>query len=133
MSSPVAYDLDGDGLDEVLLSVNSFNCRHPNYQKAVHSLALYDPETGMNKDFYRLRYAKNVATTPWLGDMDSDGMLDIVFVESANTDDFYHFRGITLRRLSTDIPWHGNPSWGAYMGSQGDGVYRSSKRQLLTK
>lgn len=123
-SSPVAVDLTGDGVEEVILSVD--------YQ-VVDSIGV--------KSFYTTLYAidftqkeaialveglpgHNVSSTPWIGDMENDGFLDIVYCHGTNAKKTYTFDGLRVNRLKTTIPITKPIKWGAYMGSHYDGVYR---------
>ncbi len=123
-SSPVVVDLTGDGVEEVLLSVD--------YQ-VVDAIG--------RKEFYTTLYAidfvgkealpiteglpgHNVSSTPWIGDMDNDGFLDIVYCHGTNSKKTYTFDGLRVTRLKTTFSIKKPIKWGAYMGSGYDGVYR---------
>lgn len=123
-SSPVAVDLTGDGIDEVVLSVG--------YQ-VLDSLS--------RMSFYSTLYAieftqhnavpmldglpgHNEASTPWLGDLDDDGLLDIVYCHGINKYQTYTFDGLRINCLRTTVPISKPTKWGAYMGSDYNGVYK---------
>lgn len=123
-SSPVAADLNEDGIDEAILNVD--------YQ-ILDSLG--------RKSFYNILYAfdfpnkeavplingepgHNVSVTPWIGDLDSDGFLDIVYSHGTNKYQTYTFDGLKVNCLKTKIPISKPIKWGSYMGSNCDGVYR---------
>jgi hypothetical protein len=123
-SSPVAVDLTEDGIEEIIMSVD--------YQ-IIDSIGI--------KDFYSTLYAieftqkevlpivdglpgHNVSSTPWLGDMDKDGLLDIVYCHGTNSKKTYTFDGLRVTRLKTTFPIKRPIKWGSYMGSAYDGVYR---------
>jgi outer membrane protein assembly factor BamB len=123
-SSPIVADLTGDGIEEVILSVD--------YQK-VDAIS--------RKTFFTTLYAidfvgkeamplveglpgHNVSSTPWLGDMDNDGFLDIVYCHGTNEKKTYTFDGLRVTRLKTTFPIKKPIKWGSYMGSFYDGVYR---------
>ncbi len=123
-SSPIVVDLIGDGIDEVILSVD--------YQ-VMDALSM--------KTFYSTLYAidfvekealpivdgapgHNVSSTPWAGDMDNDGFLDIVYCHGTNAKKTYTFDGLRVTRLKTTFPIKKPIKWGAYMGSFYDGVFR---------
>ncbi len=123
-SSPVVVDLTGDGVEEVILSID--------YQ-VLDSIG--------RKSFYTTLYAidftenqalpiieglpgHNVSSTPWVGDMDNDGFLDIVYCHGTNSKKTYTFDGLRITRLKTTFPIPKPIKWGSYMGSYYDGVYR---------
>jgi hypothetical protein len=123
-SSPVVVDLTEDGVEEVLLSVD--------YQ-------VFDA-IGI-KNFYSTLYAidfvgkealpitqglpgHNVSSTPWIGDMDNDGFLDIVYCHGTNSKKTYTFDGLRVTRMKTKFPIKKPVKWGAYMGSYYNGVYK---------
>ncbi len=101
-ADPLAFDADGDGRHEVLLSLNSYNCERPVYPDALHYLLTLDPNNGREEELYPPGAYKNVASTPWLGDMDGDGKLDIVMVQQYLTPEFMTQRGLRVQRLSPD-------------------------------
>lgn len=124
-SSPIVADLTGDGIDEAILSVD--------YQ-VIDAIS--------RKTFYSTLYAidfvgkealplveglpgHNVSSTPWLGDMDNDGFLDIVYCHGTNARQTYTFDGLRITRLKTTFPIKKPVKWGAYMGSSYDGVFRN--------
>ena len=47
---------------------------------------------------------KNISSTPWLGDLDNDGSLDMVYCLQANSNDIYSYYGIRLIRMDLGIP-----------------------------
>lgn len=123
-SSPVVTDLNDDGIDEVILSVD--------YQ-VLDSL--------MQKEFFTTLFAidftqgeafqlidglpgHNVSSTPWIGDMNGNGFLDIVYCHGTNSYHTYTFDGLRINCLQTTIPISKPVKWGSYMGSNYDGIYR---------
>ncbi len=131
-SSPVAYDLNKDGIDEAILSYHDFNC----YRDST-DLSNLDIETFLVAINFsdnsvipidRKKRFKNVFATPWIGDLDNDGYLDIVnsqcYSPNAN---LLSFLGMNVRRISTNIRMNKKPAWGGYMGVNGDGVFPMEK------
>ncbi len=123
-SSPVVADITGDGIEEVILSVD--------YQKE---------DSLFRKTFFTTLYAidftenqvaaltdglpgHNVSSTPWIGDIDGDGLLDIIYCHGTNAYHTYTFDGLRVNCLKTTIPIKTPVKWGAYMGSNYDGVFR---------
>ncbi|MDX2284861.1 MAG: PQQ-binding-like beta-propeller repeat protein [Bacteroidia bacterium] len=122
-STPLAADLDGDGLDEALVSVNEYVCGARTPQSA-HRLLAYSFREGSPRDLIPPLPGKNVSSTPWLGDLDGDGRLNLVYCVQANTTRLHEFFGLRLAQQPLETPAQPPPAWGAYMGSRGDGVYR---------
>lgn len=122
-STPVVIDIDGDGWDEAILSVNA-EVYDSNENRSLSTIIflnsfrdneliqLGEPDTG-----------SNISSTPWIGDVDNDGLLDIVYCHETNPDKSYTFDGMQVNRLSTDIPIKAKIKWGSYMGSNYDGIF----------
>ena len=81
MVSPIAFDIDNNGFDEVLLHTN-FPEIDPNVEKTkyVNILLLYDVKNKITQRFGPVFEGSKQASTPWLGDLDNDGILDIVML-----------------------------------------------------
>ena len=126
-SSPVVYDINRDGRDEAIISINEYDCSL--------GFAGRSPSTMLNKliaiDFASDRLQtidqqpgfKNIFSTPWLGDMDDDGYLDIVHCQYFHYRDLMTFNGMRIKRITTPIRMKDDPQWGAYMGTKGDGAF----------
>ncbi|MDH3650379.1 MAG: PQQ-like beta-propeller repeat protein [Saprospiraceae bacterium] len=121
--SPVVFDFDQDGQDETLLPVNDFNCLGIHVTDILHRMMVFDLEENQRLQFGETSKMKNVSSTPWLGDMDNDGKLDLVFTLQTNTSVILEFHGMALFRSATSIDISGEPAWGAYLGSQYDGIF----------
>lgn len=131
-SSPVAYDLNGDGREEVILSINEFDCSSgyidQKTNKIENRLILIDFKSGTVNEIEHLANFKNIFSTPWIGDLDQDGYLDIVHCQYYNpTSDPLLFLGMRIKRISTNIRIDRPPAWGAYMGSAGNGIFTSNQ------
>ncbi|MGK2864161.1 MAG: hypothetical protein ACSLE0_19675, partial [Chitinophagaceae bacterium] len=84
-SSPVVYDLNDDGRDEVIISINNFDCSL--------GYSLKSPKVIENKliaiDFAKksidtidqAKGFKNIFSTPWIGDIVNDGYLDLIYCQ----------------------------------------------------
>ena len=121
--SPVVFDFNNDGLDEALLSVNDFNCKGIFVTDIEHRMVLFDLLGHHQWSFGLTNKMKNVSSTPWIGDTDGDDLLDIIFSLQTNTSVILDFHGMAVFRTSTTIPMNNSPNWGAYMGSNYDGVF----------
>ncbi|HTF16534.1 MAG TPA: FG-GAP-like repeat-containing protein [Chryseolinea sp.] len=127
-SSPVVYDLNDDGVDEVLISVNEFDCSlgfaGKNPTTMENKLVSIDFKSGAVEVVDQLQGFKNIFSTPWIGDLDSDGYLDIVECQYYQRGMLLSFLGMRVKRIDTDIPMKKPVEWGAYMGTDGNGWYR---------
>jgi outer membrane protein assembly factor BamB len=122
-STPVVADLNGDDVDDGLLVIN-YQVIDNLYRKWFYNMLIGIDfvnneiiELGINQAGY------NNASTPWIGDLDSDGMLDIIFCHETNPRHTNTFDGIQVNRIATSIPIRRPVKWGAYMGSNYDGVF----------
>ncbi len=131
-SSAVAYDLNYDGRSEALLSINEFDCSagfSGDVQKITNKLIAIDFASDQWYVIDERPGFKNIFTTPWIGDIDNNGYLDIVYCQ------YYHrppyitsFLGMDVRRISTDIRIRDKVIWGAYLGSKGNGIFDFEER-----
>ncbi|TAE60393.1 MAG: hypothetical protein EAZ89_01565 [Bacteroidetes bacterium] len=131
--SPVAVDLDQDGLDEVLMSVNEYRCDGIFVTDSEHYIGLFQPKDGSLSAFIPRQSSKNLSSTPWIGDMDRDGYLDIVYVLQANTARIIDFAGMAVLRQEFRHRVSTPPSWGGYMGNKGDGTFRGSPAEATLR
>lgn len=107
-SSPVVFDLDGDGLDEVLLVNNlAFEI---NKHDVDCQLDLFGGGPGKPLLMSR-RFNGYSAATPWVGDLEGDGVLDLIFV---NLDQ--------VRRIELGAAPATAVRWGEYRGADQRGV-----------
>ncbi len=123
-SSPVVADVNGDGRDEAILSINYQVLDSLNRKTFYNTLMVI--EFGANEVMQLIDGLEghNVSSTPWIGDLDNDKMLDIIFCHSNNKNKTYVFDGMQVNCLKTTIPITKPIRWGAYMGSDGDGVFK---------
>jgi hypothetical protein len=122
-STPVVIDLDGDGWDEVILSVNA-EVYDSNENRSLSTILFIN--NFRDNELIQLaepNIGSNISSTPWIGDMDNDGLLDIIYCHETNPDKSYTFDGMQVNRLSTGIPIKSKIKWGSYMGSNYDGIF----------
>ncbi|MBS0000764.1 MAG: PQQ-binding-like beta-propeller repeat protein [Cyclobacteriaceae bacterium] len=122
-STPVIADLNLDGTDDALLVVN-YQVIDDLYRKWFYNMLVGIDfvkneiiELGINQPGY------NNASTPWIGDLDNDGKIDIIYCHGTNSRHTNTFDGIQVNRIVTSIPIRRTIRWGAYMGSNYDGVF----------
>lgn len=129
-ASPVAVDIDGDGIDEIILSVN-LEAVLPLARKRFYTmLVAIDFSTREILQFGDPRPGTNLASTPWLGDLDEDGMLDVIVCHTPDSLHTYVFNGLEINRIGTEIGISGEPTWGSYMGSRYTGVFPGVKSSV---
>jgi len=127
-SSPVVYDLNNDGIDEAIISINEFEC-----DRGYADYSDLDVENKLVAIDFNSRTAnridgavdfKNIFSTPWIGDLNQDGYLDIIHCQYYSPNgNLLSFLGMQIKRISTNITIREAPLWGGYMGSQGNGVF----------
>jgi hypothetical protein len=126
-SSPVAYDINRDGFDEAIISINEFDCSQGFTGKAPvtieNKLIAIDFQQHSFQVIDHMSGFKNIFSTPWIGDLDSDGYLDIVHCQYYHRADLLSFLGMRIKRIDTPIRVRNPPLWGAFRGSRGDGVF----------
>ncbi len=120
--SPVAYDVNGDGIDEGIFHVNHY------LQGVVkNDLSLFDFANHSVEAFGHNWNGANIGSTPLLVDLDDDQLLDIVVSHENNPVDLFSLdykTGITIHVLQTGIPISDPIKWGAYMGTGFDGIFK---------
>lgn len=123
-STGVVADLTGDGRDEVLMSVN-YQIVDELFQKTFQNmLVVIDFSTNEVIQIDNIFDGNNISSTPWIGDLDGNGKIDIIYCHATNTRHTYTFDGMQINRLDTEVPIYTPVKWGAYMGSNYDGVFR---------
>lgn len=126
MSSPVAVDLNNDGRDEALLPMNYqvFDTIRRKY--FYNDLAVLEFDKKKTTTLNLKSDGHNLSSTPWVGDLDNNGFLDIVYVHGINIKQTYTFDGLQVNRIDTEIPVSKKIKWGGYMGSDHNGVYNKN-------
>jgi len=132
-SSPVVYDLNKDGRDEAIISVNEFDCAQGFTGNAPmdieNKLLAIDFQKRSFQIIDQMRGFKNIFSTPWIGDLDGDGYLDIIHCQYFHNTVLTAFLGMRIKRIDTPIRIKNPPVWGAYMGSQGDGLFQPVQKR----
>ena len=124
--SPIAFDSNLDGKDEVLISVINNNG-----QWFESELILIDFINNSQESLLGPIAGGNVACTPQITDIDNNGLLDLIFSirgDSLNPfgDGTFYENGINTMRISTNytLP-ESEVGWGSYMGTNFDGQYNN--------
>jgi outer membrane protein assembly factor BamB len=128
-SSPVVYDLNDDGRDEALISINNFDCSLGYASKSPrvmeNKLIAIDFAKKSKETIDQSKGFKNIFSTPWIGDIDNDGYLDIIYCQYFHYSDLVSFLGMRIKRIDTPVSIKKPVLWGAFLGSRGDGVFEA--------
>ncbi len=133
-SSPVVYDLNNDGRDEAIISINNFDCslgyasRSPTLME--NKLIAIDFVSKSVNTIDQAQRFKNIFSTPWIGDLDNDGYLDIIYCQYFHHNDLLSFLGMRIKRIDTSVKIKKKVIWGAYLGSNGDGIFTLKSPKL---
>lgn len=106
--SPIAVDLDQDGRDEVLLVTST-----PDALGWTSEVVRIAPERGTWESIGSVHGM--VVAAPWAGDLDGDGTTELIVAAS----DWAEPPSWTLTAWSLGPT--AAPTWGAYLGTSGDG------------
>lgn len=118
-ATAVAADTDSDGKDEVITSINWAN--PPSFGHQLLHIDFDDNNTVI--PLTNILPGTNLASTPWLGDLNNDNLLDIVYTHNVVSSEFAPHNGYKVRRLSTNFPASDTIAYGSYMGTNYDGKY----------
>ena len=118
-ASSSAVDLDLNGRDEVLVSLNNHN--GTNFS---HQLLSIDFQNGIIDTMFNEQAGVNLACTPMIEDIDGNGFLDFVFAFRADSVNPMGANGFYVNCIegANTIPGVG-VAWGNYMGTNKDGHY----------
>ncbi len=122
-STPIIADITQDGFDDALYSINVFDESFP-LKEYFNVLVLYNFKEGSLHQFTRAKLGVNLSITPWAGDLDDDGRLDIIYCYHTESRDIFKMTGLTVNLIKTKIKITSTVKWGAYMGSDYTGVYK---------
>jgi outer membrane protein assembly factor BamB len=127
-SSPVVADWNDDGVDEVLLSVDYevVEGREKVFNTTIFTI---DFTTRKVQQITEGLPGHNLSSTPWIGDLNHDGYLEVIFCNSTDKHNQLSesFDGMQVHCISTAVPANNGLKWGSYMGSNYDGVYKTGQ------
>jgi hypothetical protein len=114
-----AVDLNNDGRDEVLFSVTYVEDGY--FKTRIES---YDPVNNTLTTLDNAKTGVNLGSTPYVGDIDQDGLLDLIYSVKKDSIDPVGWKGIYVyhHELNSIVPNSG-VAWGSYMGTAYDGEY----------
>jgi hypothetical protein len=118
--SSTAFDANGDGRDEVLISVNDISSYFTN------QLKLIDFQNDTLIDITNSQPGVNLACTPLIDDLDQDGKIEFIYTSKKDSLNPSAWKGFNIYRYNTDydVPLRGI-AWGAYMGTHFTGHYNN--------
>jgi hypothetical protein len=118
--SSSAFDANGDGRDEVLISINNIT----NYFS--HQLKLIDFQNDTIVDITLNQAGVNLACSPLIDDLDQDGMVEFIYTSKKDSLNPSAWEGFNIFRLNTTFQYPKRGiAWGAYMGTNFDGNYHN--------
>ena len=127
-ASAVAADFNGDGFDDVL--VNQAEMRRKQFEKSYYSyLLVFDFKNNKKYGLGDTLQATNLASTPWVGDLDNDKKIDIIYNAVKYHDIVFDLQkplGLVTGRLKTNIEIKKSITWGAFMGSDYSNVFKGA-------
>jgi len=113
-ASPVAVDSDEDGFDEVIFMTNSQAAGNFLFFHQIHNIDFNDNETTL----YDIEIGgANINATPWIGNLDNDGQMDMVYTFQRDSTSFVNENGTSVRKYDLDFSDDGDISWGGYLGT----------------
>ncbi|MFN6039194.1 MAG: T9SS type A sorting domain-containing protein [Bacteroidota bacterium] len=116
-----AVDLNGDGRDEALISINN------NQGSFKHQIKSIDFQSNTVTNLTGNEAGCNIGSTPLITDLDNDQQLDIVYAYRADSLNPMGNKGMFVKRINTGsiYPAH-QIAWGSYMGTQNNGEYTTN-------
>lgn len=123
-ATALSYDLNNDGVSEFIYSVNDFNCTGIHLANIKHRLMVFDFANQSKKIIAPEITAKNISSTPWIGDLDGDKDLEMIYCIQANFSQIYSYFGIQISKMQLDSEVNNHPSWTSYMGAEGNGHFQ---------
>jgi hypothetical protein len=114
-----AIDLNNDGRDEAIVSVN--------YMQGgswKHRLEVFDFVANTINPLTPYQSGVNIGSTPLFTNLDNDAALDLVYVVKKDSLNPMGWKGIYLNRVElTSVFPNAGLAWGSYLGTMNNGVY----------
>jgi hypothetical protein len=110
ISSPLVHDIDGNGQAEAIMSFSA------GYAFGDCGVAYHRVGQPVELAFI-VPMSLNIGSSPLLDDLDNDGLLDLITVHYTDTSNYL------VTRWSTSFSSDPSPHWGAYHGSDFNGIY----------
>lgn len=118
-ASANAIDMNNDGRDEAVISLNYFENGH-----FKHRLQQIDFQNNTIQQINTTKAGVNLGATPLITDLDNDNLLDIVYLVKKDSLNPVGWKGVyaTRHETSSIIP-NAGIAWGSYLGTKNDGIY----------
>jgi len=123
-ATPVAADFTNSGYDDALISVNIGYEQFDGSYHYRHILVVHDFQTNLQYILDELQPGANLASTPWVGDLDGNGKLDIIYSVLGDSENIFTMNGFKMHRLRSHMNLSKNVVWGSYMGSNHNGIFQ---------
>jgi hypothetical protein len=114
-----AVDLNNDGRDEAILSVNYMQSGTWKHRLEVFNFVANSitPLTGFETGV-------NIGSTPLFVNLDNDGLLDMVYVVKKDSLNPMGWKGVYVNRVELNAVFpNAGLAWGSYLGTMHTGVY----------
>lgn len=125
-ASAVAADLNGDGYDEVI--VNQSALKKTQFENQFYSeIVVFDFINDRRSTVAPKLPATNLASTPYIGDLDGDNQFDIVYCAVQYPNAAFELAlpvGLYIYRFAMGKPIKTPVRWGAFMGSEHNGLFQ---------
>lgn len=125
-ASAVAADLNGDGFGEVI--VNQSALKKTQFENQFYSeIVVFDFINNTRTTPGPKLPATNLASTPFIGDLDHDNKFDIVYCAVQYPNAAYELSlpiGLYIHRFATGKEIKTPVRWGAFMGSDHTGLFK---------
>lgn len=114
-----AVDLNNDGRDELIASINFMEAGH-----WKHRLKALDFQNDTIYDLVQTRTGVNIGSTPLFTDLDNDNQMDLVYLVKKDSLNPMGWKGVTAYRteLMSTFP-NAGIAWGSYLATLNNGEY----------
>ena len=121
-AAAAAVDLDNNGLDEAIISVNYFENAH--YKNKIHAI---DFSNQSISQLGNTRGGLNFGSTPYFGDIDNDSTIDFIYSYKKDSLNPVGWKGIYINHIELNSIFpNAGIAWGSYLGTNNNGEYYSS-------
>ncbi len=117
-----AVDLNDDGTDEVLFITNQMTDGI-----FTHEIHAVDFVADTRTTYLEPAPGTVIFSTPWIGNLDGDQSLDLVYLHNTDGAGFGSTAGVTVKKVNMATAASQPVAWGCYLGAKYDAVYKSSR------